>query len=160
MPVDPKDFFQKYVLQPYDAWVRDELCEWKAMAVANGLNALMEYKFLHDNPTRKVTDPGTRQLWVNFRRSLPNWEDHRHIRFVAETFKHIERYKPNEIPGKLEDMKVDEAGPFSDEFSDEYDTARDQLGFPFQARPKSPRSVWVPLRGVATRCVEYWRGRL
>ena len=70
MPVDPNDFFQKFVLQPYDAWIRDELCEWKAMAVANGLNALMEYKFLHDNPTRTVRDTDHQDALGKFRRGL------------------------------------------------------------------------------------------
>ena len=63
VPIDPKDFFLEYVLEPYDAWINQELCKWKAMAVANGLNALMEVKFLHDNPTRTVKIRITTRLW-------------------------------------------------------------------------------------------------
>jgi hypothetical protein len=159
MPVDPKDFFQRYVLQSYDAWIRDELCEWKAMAVANALNALIEYKFLADNPARKVTDPDHAAALGNFWRGLPNWEDHRHIRFVAEIYKHVERRNPAEAPNSLADMAINEAGAFSRKFSRAFDVARDQLGFPFQATPGGP-STWVPLRTVATVCVEYWRGVL
>ena len=121
MPIDPKDFFLEYVLEPYDAWINQELCKWKAMAVANGLNALMEVKFLHDNPTRTVRDSDHDQALGTFRRGLTNWEDHRHIRFVTETFKHVERRKKTEIPGKLGDMKINQAGPFGEEF-DEYST--------------------------------------
>ena len=159
MPIDPKDFFLEYVLEPYDAWINQELCKWKAMAVANGLNALMEVKFLHDYPTRTVTDSDHDQALGNYRRGLTNWQDHRHIRFVAETFKHVERRKKTEIPGKLGDMEINPAGPFGPEFDQSFDTVRDQLGFPYQETPGGP-SVWVPLREVATRCVDYWRGEL
>jgi hypothetical protein len=51
MPVDPKDFFREYVMDAHDDWVNsNELCKWKAFAVANGLNALVEHAFIEKEP--------------------------------------------------------------------------------------------------------------
>ncbi len=148
MSIDPKDFFQTYVLGPYGAWVEDELCEWKAFATVNGLNALIELTRLADSPGTNLGE---------FRRDLPRAEDHNHIRWVAEVLKHIERSREG-APRTLDEMGRQSAGAFSSDFSADFDVVREQLGFPFQATPANP-PAWVPLRQVVDRCIDSWRGR-
>lgn len=153
-----KVFFDKYVICPHHAWIKDELCEWKAFAVVNGLNALVEHAFISDNPTLSVRDKQFGGELGEYRKNLPNAEDHAHIRFVAEVFKHLERREMKDSPNTLGEMERQTAGAFSPEFSQSFDVTREQLGFPFQRRPGDP-PTWVPLREVVDRCLAYWKTR-
>ena len=115
-----------------------------------GLPALVEHMRLVESPGTGLGD---------YRKALPNAADHDHIRFVAEVLKHIERNREGS-PRTLDEMETRTAGAFSPaEFSRDFDIARDQLGFPFQATRGDPATTWVPLREVVVRCIDYWQAR-
>ena len=83
MPVNPKDFFKLYVLPPSVAWCEDEVCEWKALATAGGINALVEHVFRAINPTDTIGTPAYRQKLGDYRKNLECATEHRHIQYVV-----------------------------------------------------------------------------
>jgi hypothetical protein len=161
MPVNPQDFFAKYVLAPYESWIADELCEWKAFAVAGGLNALIEHSFRQNNPNDLMGTNDYQDKLGEYRKRLPNAEDHDHIRYVVEVFKHVERTdrrgtRRSGPPSEFSAMKVAEAGAFSKEFASGFDVVRWQLGFPYKKDAATPE-VWLPLRQPVERCIGSWK---
>ena len=90
MPVDPKDFFKLYVLAPYAAWCEDELFEWKALATASGINALVEQAFRATNPTDPIGTLAYQQKLGGYRQKLECVVEHQHIRYIVEAYKHVE----------------------------------------------------------------------
>jgi hypothetical protein len=72
MPVDPKAFFKLYVLPPHAAWCEDELCEWKALATAGGINALVEHALRAVNPTVPIGSPTYQQKLGAYRNCAAN----------------------------------------------------------------------------------------
>jgi hypothetical protein len=149
MPVDPRTFFKNYVLAPYEAWTADELCEWKAFAVVSGLNALVDHAYHHD--------PGACVSLAEFRNTLQPSDDHNHIRRVAEVYKHFALDRGAPVPSRFDEKSIREAGAFSsDDFSEDFDTWRPQIGFTYDGTP----ATWAPLRPVAQSCIDFWRLRL
>jgi hypothetical protein len=159
VPATPKDFFNLYVLAPYEAWIKDdELCEWKAMATAGGINALVEHACRAANPTDPIDTPAYKQKLGVYRKGLGCAVEHRHIQYVVETYKHVELNKPQRVPGSFDAMQSQIAGDFSPtDFSSDFDVARLQLGFPYQDGASPVQ--WVPLRATVEKCITYWRSR-
>jgi hypothetical protein len=154
MAADPEQFFKDYVLAPYEAWIADELCEWKAFAVVNGLNALVDHACHHANPD--INEQQFKNELNEFRKTLQPMVDLEHIRSVAEVHKHFKiTLRRNAVPKTFDKKDTQEAGAFSKGFSNGFDTVRPQIGFPY-----GTPETWVPLRPVVRRCIEFWRSRL
>lgn len=68
MQFEPQDFFNLYVLAPHAAWCEDELCEWKALATASGINALVEHVLKAANPTDPIDAPAYKRKLGDYRR--------------------------------------------------------------------------------------------
>ena len=156
MPVDPKDFFRLYVLAPYAAWCEDELCEWKALATAGGINALVEHALRAANPTDPIGSPAYQQKLGDYRKNLGCPVEHRHIQHIVETQKHVELKDSTRVPGSFDMMQEQRAGAFSAAFSQEFDVVRPQLGFPYDDGTGSMPS-WIPLRRTVEKCIAYWK---
>jgi hypothetical protein len=159
MPVVPKDFFNLYVLAPYEAWIHgNELCKWKAMATAGGINALVEHAFREANPTDPIGTRAYQTKLGNYRKNLGCTVEHRHIQYVVETYKHVELSDPLKVPGSFDAMQAQVAGAFSSGFGPGYDVMRSQLGFPYDDGASPVQ--WVPLRATVGKCIDYWRSQL
>ncbi len=157
MSEELKLFFLNFVIKPFQAWTDDEKCEWKAMAVANGINALVEHAFQSSNPSIPAGSDEYKLKFGNFRRSLRTAEYHDHVRAVAEVFKHGELIRKTS-PSRFTEMRIRDAGAFSNDFSDDFDVVRPQIGFPFEA--VDGLDTWVTLRSVVEECIQEWRERL
>jgi hypothetical protein len=157
MAIDPREIFRDYVDAPYQAWLQDETCEWKALAVASGLNALAEHVFRGLNPNRQIGTADYQRDLGEFRGNLFSQLDHEHIRFVVEVFKHVEKRDAAAVPRRLDEKATKEAGAFSKEWSREFDVVRPQIGFPYG---DGHRTEWVPLRQPVTRLIEGWKKEL
>ena len=101
MPVDPKDFFKLYVLAPYAAWADDELCQWKALATASGINAFVEQAFRATNPTDPIGTSAYQQKLGGYRQELECVVEHQHILYIVEAYKHVELKISVEGSGQL-----------------------------------------------------------
>jgi hypothetical protein len=162
MPVDPKDFFREYVMDAHDDWVNhNELCKWKAFAVANGLNALVEHAFIekepHNSPMSATYNEKVAQTALEkFRENLTDAEDHRRIRFLVESYKHVVRRKKSQMPRTLDDIDIQPAGAFGPGFGPGFDRVRDQLCFEYKWG-SNPSSEWFTVREVAERCIASWK---
>jgi hypothetical protein len=156
MPVDPKDFFKLYVLAPYAAWCDDELCQWKALATASGINALVEQAFRATNPTDPIGTSAYQQKLRGYRQKLECVVEHQHIRYIVEAYKHVELRGSAKVPGSFDMMQEQRAGDFSADFSRDFDVVRPQLGFPYDDGIGSMPS-WIPLRRPVEKCIAYWK---
>jgi hypothetical protein len=156
MPFDPKDFFKLYVLAPHAAWCDDELCEWKALATASGINALVEHALRSANPTDPIDNPAYQQKLGDYRKKLGCSVEHRHIQYIVETYKHVELRGSKKVPGSFDMMQEQQAGAFSPAFSRAFDVVRSQLGFPYD--DGTGTMPWIPLRRPVEKCIAYWKG--
>jgi hypothetical protein len=155
MPVDPKDFFKLYVLAPYAAWCEDELCEWKALATASGINALVEHTLRAADPTDPIDTPAYKQKLGDYRKNLACSVEHQHIRYAVETYKHVELRDSTKVPGSFDMMQEQQAGAFSPAFSSAFDVVRPQVGFPYD--DGTGAMPWIPLRRPVEKCIACWK---
>ena len=159
MPINPTGFCKLYVLAPYAAWCEDELCEWKALATAGGINALVEHALRAANPTDPIDTPAYKQKLGDYRKNLGCPVEHQHIRYVVETYKHVELKNSGKVPDSFDTIQEQQAGAFSPAFSSAFDVVRPQLGFPFDDGTGAVPS-WIPLRRPVEKCIAYWKGHL
>jgi hypothetical protein len=163
MPISRKDFFERYVVAPYHAWRDDDpLCEWKALATAGGINALIEHAFREANPTEPIGTSAYDKKLDRYRENLGCAVEHQHIKYVVETYKHVEKRinprKPQPVPDKFDDMQVQATGPFSLDFSARDFDVKPELGFPYH--DGTSHVPWIPLLVPVEKCIAYWRGIL
>jgi hypothetical protein len=156
MPVDPKNFFRLYVLLPYASWCEDELCEWKVIATAGGINALVEHAFRAINSPDLIGAPAYQQKLGNYRKNMECVVEHRHIQYVVETYKHVELRDATKIPSSFDTIQKQQAGAFSAAFNRKFDVVRPQLGFLYDDGSGGMPS-WIPLRRTVEKCIAYWK---
>jgi hypothetical protein len=113
------------------------------------LNALVDHAYHHD--------PGACASLTEFRKTLQPVDDHHHIRSVAEVYKHFAlTFRRDAVPKRFDEKDISEAGAFDrEDFSDDFDTCRPQIGFTYGGTPAS----WAPLRPVVQNCIDFWRVR-